>query len=138
MKSCLAVAAALAIAATGCGGGDTRQAEDPPPKPRPPRERVKTIEPVRCPSGAANCRSATGRVMYVEAVDPDGDGDAHFVLASPQSVTGPGITVVDVERRLRPRPLPRNGDLIAAAGPVFRGSHGQRQIEADVLRVRRR
>lgn len=74
-------------------------------------------------------------MIYVEAKDPDGDGDAHFVLASRQSVTGPGISVIDVRRDLRPRPLPGPGQWISAAGPVYRGSYGQRQIEADVVRV---
>jgi len=69
-------------------------------------------------------------VIFVEAVDPDGDGDAHLVLASGQSVTAPGLTVVDVPQALRPRPLPRAGDRVSAAGPVFTGSYGQRQIEA--------
>ena len=93
---------------------------------------------VRCPPDAPpGCRSATGRVVYVEAVDPDGDGDAHFVLASGASITGPGITVIDVKRSLRPHPRPRAGDAVAAAGPVYRGSHGQRQIEAVAVRVAR-
>ena len=74
----------------------------------------------------------------MEAVDPDGDGDAHFVLTSDESITFPGVSVIDVERSLRPHPLPGVGDRIAAAGPVYRGSHGQRQIEATVLRVARR
>jgi len=93
---------------------------------------------VRCPSGLDNCRSARGTVIYVEAVDPDGDGDAHFVLASRQDITGPGISVIDVERVLRPHPLAGVGDEIAAAGPVYTGSYGQRQIQALKLRVRRR
>jgi len=76
-------------------------------------------------------------VVAVEAVDPDGDGDAHLVLFSPQAVTAPGITVIDVERELRPHPLPEPGDQVAAAGPVYRGSYGQFQIEATALRVRR-
>ena len=92
--------------------------------------------PARCPAGAANCASATGRVVYVEKVDPDGDGDAHFVLAGGR-VTGPGLSVIDVARELRPDPLPRLGDLRDRAGPVYRGSHGQRQIEAREVRVRR-
>ena len=77
----------------------------------------------------------SGRIVYVEAVDPDRDGDAHFVLTSPESVTGPGITVVDVRRDLRPQPLPGVGDRLAAAGPVYRGSGGQRQVEAVAVRV---
>jgi hypothetical protein len=95
------------------------------------------LELATCPSGAGNCRSATGRVIYVERVDPDGDGDAHFVLASRQSITGPGISVIDVKRSLRPSPLPDRGDRISAAGPVYRGSYGQRQIEAVELHVAR-
>lgn len=74
-------------------------------------------------------------MIYVEAVDPDGDGDAHFVLSSVESITGPGISVIDVRRELRQHPLPRPGDLLSAAGPVYRGSYGQRQIQTDVIRV---
>jgi hypothetical protein len=99
------------------------------PAPRLPR--------ASCPTAAANCRTASGRVLYVERVDPDGDGDAHFVLASRQSITGPGISVIDVKRSLRPSPLPGPGDRLSAAGPVYRGSYGQRQIEAIELRVAR-
>jgi len=69
-------------------------------------------------------------VLFVEAVDPDGDGDAHLVLASEEGVTAPGVTVLDVPQALRPRPLPNPGDRVSAAGPVFTGSYGQRQIEA--------
>jgi hypothetical protein len=99
--------------------------------------RAPAVEPVTCPSDLANCRSATGVVLYVERVDPDGDGDAHFVLASRQSITGPGISVIDVKRSLRPSPLPGRGDRLSAAGPVYRGSYGQRQIEAVELNVAR-
>jgi hypothetical protein len=69
-------------------------------------------------------------VIYVERVDPDGDGDAHFVLASRDSITAPGLSVIDVPRDLRPAPLPGVGQRMGAAGPVHRGSFGQRQIEA--------
>ena len=65
-----------------------------------------TVERARCPDGVAGCRSATGTIVAVERVDPDGDGDAHFVLLDRAGVTAPGITVVDVARELRPRPLP--------------------------------
>jgi hypothetical protein len=92
---------------------------------------------VACPPALENCESATGRIVYVERVDPDGDGDAHFVLASRQSVTGPGISVIDVKRSLRPSPLPGVGDRLSAAGPVYRGSYGQRQIEAVEVAVGR-
>jgi len=76
-------------------------------------------------------------VTYVEAVDRDGDGDAHLVLVSRQGVTAPGISVIDVPRDLRPRPLPRIGDRVSAAGPVYSGSYGQRQIEAVAIQVAR-
>jgi hypothetical protein len=52
-------------------------------------------------------------------------------------VTAPGISVIDVRRDLRPKPLPRIGDRVSAAGPVYEGSYGQRQIEAIVLHVAR-
>jgi hypothetical protein len=80
---------------------------------------------------------ASGRIIYVERVDPDGDGDAHFVLASRASITAPGVSAIDVRRGLRPEPLPDVGDRISAAGLVQRGSHGQRQIHAVRLEVAR-
>jgi hypothetical protein len=95
------------------------------------------VERATCPPVAGNCRSASGVVLYVERVDPDGDGDAHFVLASRQSITAPGISVIDVKPSLRPSPLPGPGDRLSAAGPVYRGSYGQRQIEAIELNVAR-
>lgn len=96
-----------------------------------------TVAPARCPSGLPACRSATGRIVYVERVDPDGDGDAHFVIRDPQGITLPGLTAIDVRKGLRPEPLPGPGDLVSAAGPVQTGSYGQRQIHALALRVGR-
>ena len=96
---------------------------------RPPRR----TSDATCPAGLSNCRTASGRILYIEAVDPDGDGDAHFVLASRESITAPGVSVIDVRQDLRPDPLPRPGDRISAAGPVYPGTYGQKQIEAVVL-----
>jgi hypothetical protein len=96
-------------------------------------------DPPACDPQAANCAAAAGSVIYVERVDPDGDGDAHFVLRSDRSITAAGISVIDVEVELRPHPLPGPGDLVAAAGPVYRGSYGQRQIQAtavEAVRIR--
>jgi hypothetical protein len=90
-----------------------------------------------CDPGTANCETATGTIVYVERVDPDGDGDAHFVLSGPDGITAPRLSVIDVERELRPDPLPGPGDLISAAGPVYTGSYGQRQIQATELRFAR-
>lgn len=78
-----------------------------------------------------------GRIVYVERVDPDGDGDAHFVIVDPQGITLPGLTAIDVRRGLRPRPLPGPGDLVSAAGPVQTGSYGQGQVHALELHVAR-
>lgn len=141
-----AAAVVAVVAFAGCGDDDERAPSPPartttsapgPARTQPARPRTPPLEPERCPAGAANCASATGRVVYVEKVDPDGDGDAHFVLLG-GNVTGRGLSVIDVRRDLRPDPLPRAGDQVTASGPVYTGSHGQRQIQADVVRVRRR
>jgi len=98
-------------------------------------EQAPSLTPPPCPPDASNCAEASGQIIYVERVDPDGDGDAHFVLLSNESITGPGLTVIDVRPELRPSPLPGVGDQLAASGPVFRGSYGQKQIQADAIRV---
>jgi hypothetical protein len=127
--------------ATGCGDGESEPGSPTPAFGHPPPARHAesppgdTVAPVRCPPGGGNCESASGEIIYVERVDPDGDGDAHFVLLSDEGVTAPGISVIDVERSLRPHPLPRPGELVSAAGPVYEGSHGQLQIQATELRV---
>jgi hypothetical protein len=59
------------------------------------------------------------------------------VLTGRGGVTGPGISVIDVAKDMRPRPLPKPGDLVTAAGPVYSGSYGQRQIQATELHVAR-
>jgi hypothetical protein len=146
--------AVAAFAATpGCGGdttdaGGASAASSPAPptagrEPKtnraaaPHREQPPsvTVAPSHCPAGLPSCRSAEGRIVYVERVDPDGDGDAHFVIADRQGITLPGLTAIDVRRGLRPRPLPGPGDLVSAAGPVQTGSYGQSQIHALELHV---
>lgn len=89
----------------------------------------------KCPADLTGCRSAIGEILYVERVDPDGDGDAHFVITGDDSITAPGISVLDVAVDLRPHPLPRPGEWISAAGQVRQGSYGQNQIEAVVVEV---
>jgi hypothetical protein len=139
------VAAIALVTMPGCGeDGDrvrgsatTRQGADrqmqisKQHRPRTP----ETVAPASCPPGLAACRAAKGRIAYVERVDPDGDGDAHFVIADPQGITLPGLTAIDVRKGLRPSPLPEVGDLISAAGPVQTGSYGQSQIHAIELHV---
>jgi hypothetical protein len=127
-----AVVATSLLAAAGCSTD-----RNPAGPQRAERVPAPQLEPAKCPAGASNCSTASGRILYVERVDPDGDGDAHFVLASREGITGPGISVIDVKKSLRPSPLPGPGDRISAAGPVYRGSYGQRQIEAVELHVAR-
>ena len=98
-----------------------------------PRARLK---PARCPRDVAGCRSVTGRIVYVEAVDPDGDGDLHVVIAA-GGISLPGATAVDVRPGLRPRRDPRVGDRATAAGPVQTGSYGQSQNHALRFAVQR-
>jgi hypothetical protein len=135
-----AVAAGLVVVAlAGCSASrdDPAPATTPAATARDPahthRARGQRLQPSHCPAGLAGCRTARGRIIYVERVDPDGDGDAHFVLDSRESVTLPGISVIDVEKSRRPSPLPNVGDRMSAAGPAARGSYGQTQIEAIEL-----
>ncbi|WP_022929052.1 hypothetical protein [Patulibacter americanus] len=91
----------------------------------------------RCPTRTKSplgCRGVRARVLSIQSVDPDGDGDLH-VVAVGGSVTGPGLTVFDVRPALRPKRDPRPGEWVTGAGPVFRGSYRQRQIQVDVFRV---
>ncbi len=90
----------------------------------------EAVPPSRCPAGLRGCRTAEGRIVYVEAHDPDGDGDAHFVIVDSQGITLPGLTAVKVPWRRRPHPLPGLGGLISAAGQVQEGSHGEEEIHA--------
>jgi hypothetical protein len=139
----LAVLAALALAS--CGGDDPapRQAATPTPTGAPngtPTRRParKPLPRPKCRADVAGCASASGRVVYVERVDPDGDGDLHVVVTDRRGVTLRGLTAIDVAKELRPRRDPRIGDEAAAMGPVQRGSYGQSQIHALVFRARRR
>jgi hypothetical protein len=142
----LFIAAALAAASGGCGGGDDSATTETAPatskrEPAPANREAaprRSLEQASCPSGVPGCRSATGRIVYVERVDPDGDGDAHFVIVDPQGISLPGLTSIDVRRGLRPHPLPGPGDLVSVAGPVQTGSYGQHQIHALELNVAER
>ena len=102
------------------------------------RDRVdggSSLRRARCPSDVARCRSVTGRIVFVERVDPDGDGDLHVVIAD-GGISAPGLTSVDVRPGLRPASDPGIGDVATAAGPVQQGSAEQAQIHALTFRVR--
>ncbi|HEU5061977.1 MAG TPA: hypothetical protein VFT79_02350 [Solirubrobacterales bacterium] len=136
----LPIACSLLALLAGCGSEDGAS-----PDPQPNRSKLHARDATapavpassHCPSDLPACRVAVGRIVYVERVDPDGDGDAHFVIADPQGITLPGLTAIDVRKGLRPHPLPGPGDLISAAGPVQTGSYGQSQIHALELHVAR-
>ncbi len=130
------------LAGMGCGGEEARTEPTTPvaaddARARSARERpaAESVAPSHCEPSRPACRTTEGRIVYVERVDPDGDGDAHFVVADPQGITLPGLTAIDVRKGLRPHPLPGVGDLISAAGPVQTGSYGQSQIHALELHV---
>ncbi len=132
----------MLLTVSGCGrvgeatdaGSEARVIERPATDSRPESPAQK-VTPSHCPADLPSCRRTEGRIAYVERVDPDGDGDAHFVIVDPQSITLPELTAIDVRKGLRPRPLPGPGDLISAAGPVQKGSYGQSQIHALELHV---
>ena len=136
----------LALAVGGCGGSDAPpRAETPTPAPartatpRPeatPRP-ARRLRAPRCRPEVPDCARVSGRIVYVERVDPDGDGDLHVVVTDRSGVTLAGLTSIDVSKDLRPPRDPRVGERAAAMGPVQTGSYGQSQIHALVFRTRR-
>ncbi len=132
-------AAALPIDDRREAPADTRRAEatSTPEATPTPAPKKRDVRRATCPEGEPGCEAVRGTVIYVEAVDPDGDGDLHVVLDA-GSVTLPGITAVDIAPELRPERDPQVGDRVSAAGPVQTGSYGQSQIHALVFRVRAR
>ena len=134
----LLITAAAALAACGDdpSGSHTQPGTTTQREPTAEQPAAPELRPPPCPPDLGNCERAAGTIAYVERVDPDGDGDAHFVLLSRESITAPGLTIIDVRRDLRPHPLPGPGAELAAAGPVYPGSRGQLQIEAVAIRTR--
>jgi hypothetical protein len=136
----LPIVSLLLLAACGSGGDTPPRPDHPadlPPSPREQREaRAAAQRPPapRCPPGGGNCATAQGRVIALESVDPDGDGDLHLILLG-GSITAPGISVLDVNKDLRPKVDPKVGDWAAGAGPVYPGSHRQRQIQVTAVEV---
>src|SRR4051794_35578157 len=81
------------------------------------------------------CHHVSGRVLYVDRSDSDGDGDVHLFLSSRASVPGPGMSVAKTPREARPASIPGFGDWVEALGYVYRGDHGERLL--DGVRVDR-
>ena len=143
MKLLLAVAlvgvAALVVLARGEAEAPLEGPRDVAPPAKGPAEKHRGRKPLkraRCPHGVPGCRSVRGRIVYVEAVDPDGDGDLHVVVAD-GGITLPGLTSIDVAKDLRPKRDPGVGDRATGAGPVQTGSYGQSQIHALRFAVQR-
>ncbi len=136
---------AILVSISGCGGagGSTTSSAGQPQagdKSSFQDEKEAPAKPpaAHCPPSISGCRTTVGPIIYLERVDPDGDGDAHFVVRDPQGITLRGMTAIDVHKGLRPHPLPGLGDWISAAGPVQTGSYGQSQIHALELNVAER
>jgi hypothetical protein len=130
--------AAIVAAALPIDDGRRPGAEPPAATPTPtatPDERVRDVPRSRCPAGVAGCETVRGTIIYVERVDPDGDGDLHVVVNA-GSHTLAGMTAIDVAPELRPRRDPDVGDRASAAGPLQTGSYGQSQIHALEFHVR--
>ena len=130
----IVVAAAIGVAACGEEEPSQPRAGAPTATATPTPKARRDVPRSRCPAGVPGCRAVRGTIVFVERVDPDGDGDLHVVLNA-GSVTGPGLTAVDVAPERRPRRDPRVGDRASAAGPVQTGSYGQAQIHALEFRL---
>ena len=137
----LCVAVAVAVGSAGCGGAPEKPRSSATPTPDATPTPAPRSEPAlkrpRCRADVPKCRGTSGRIVFVERVDPDGDGDLHVVVSDRRGVTLRGLTAIDVSKELRPRRDPRIGEQAAAMGPVQTGSYGQSQIHALVFRTRR-
>jgi hypothetical protein len=143
MKILVFVLVVAAVVAAALPIDDRRTSAEPRARAAPTATATPAPAPVRdvrrsqCAAGVPGCRDVRGTVIYVERVDPDGDGDLHVVVAA-GSITLPAMTSIDVAADLRPRRDPRIGDRVSAAGPVQTGSYNQSQIHALEFHVRRR
>ena len=143
MKVFAAILVVAAIVAAALPIDDRHSADEPraeatatpTPSATPTPAPVRDVRRSRCDPGVPDCHTVRGTVVYVEHVDPDGDGDLHVVVAA-GSITLPGMTAVDVAVELRPEHDPEIGDRVSAAGPVQTGSHKQEQIHALEFHVR--
>ena len=144
MRYLLPILVLAAVVVVALPGKDRQEAPaaataEPTPTttPTPKPKRKPDVRRSHCAADVPGCRAVRGTVLYVESVDPDGDGDLHVVVEG-GSITLPGMTAIDIAPELRPRRDPRIGDRVSAAGPVQTGSYGQSQIHALELRIRRR
>lgn len=90
----------------------------------------------RCTDSGTACRAVSGRVLYVEEQDPDGDGDLHLVLFSRDSLTRRYVSILKLGADDRPADVPGFGAWVGATGRPYRGERGERNLEVERLRVR--
>ncbi|MGH2801177.1 MAG: hypothetical protein ACRDM0_26590 [Thermoleophilaceae bacterium] len=65
------------MALAGCSAGADDPGAPTSDRRQPAGERQERKAPLQepqCPAELRNCPSASGRILYVERVDPDGDG----------------------------------------------------------------
>jgi hypothetical protein len=71
------------------------------------------------------CAHVTGRVVWTQRHDPDGDGDRHFVV-----VARLHPRIVKIAATLPVSHLPRYGTQIDAVGYLYLGASGKLEIAA--------
>jgi hypothetical protein len=74
-------------------------------------------------SGYSTCLRVTGRVVWRQKHDSDGDGDRHLLVVSRLHVH-----LVKLAKDFAAVPLPRVGERVDAVGWMGRGSHGRTEL----------
>jgi hypothetical protein len=74
------------------------------------------------------CAHVSGRVVWIQHHDPDGDGDRHLVIVGRLHAR-----IVKVQPSLRVSHLPGYGTRIDAVGYLYRGSSGHLEVIAARL-----
>lgn len=91
---------------------------------------------LRCSPEASRCREISGRVLYVERVDPDGDDDVHLVLVDRDSLTRRYISVLKLPDDRRGDP-PGFGTWVSATGTTYLGASRRTNLKVRRLRIAR-
>ncbi len=71
------------------------------------------------------CAHVTGRVVWTQRHDPDGDGDRHFIVVAKLHPR-----IVKIAPSLPVSHLPRYGTRIDAVGYLYLGASGKMEISA--------
>ncbi|HEY6759207.1 MAG TPA: hypothetical protein VI318_06940 [Baekduia sp.] len=74
------------------------------------------------------CERVTGRVVWIQKHDPDGDGDRHLIV-----IARLHPRIVKLSIQLPVKTLPRIGSWIDATGWMMRGGTGH--MELDTVRL---